>query len=473
MADASGLYPVGTTTIIWTVTDGCTNTSICSMTVTVTDNEAPVITCPADIITCSTSQAILGAATATDNCGDVTLTNNAPSTFGTGTTLVVWTATDIHRNTSACTQTVIVSPAVNADAGDDKPVCSGMPFTFTQATATNYSSVSWTHNGKGTLSDAALLNATYTPAASETGKVEFKLTAYGTSGCGNMNNFAMVTLTIYPALIADAGDDKTIISGTATNLNGTALGGSGVLSYNWTPEEFIVTNDSLTPNTVPLIAETVFTLTITDALSGCSQRDNVTIGVDGTLRPIARNDYDTTNLNESTIVHIIENDTDVIGLGLDISIISNPEHGAIQILEDGFLNYTPDQDFTGNDTITYMICDRGTPSKCSTAQVIITIFPIRSAADIEIYNLVTPDGDGKNDFWYIGGIESFPDNEVLIFNRWGTKVKEFSGYNNSNKRWNGTNYIEKLLPDGVYYYIIKVNALQETFTGWVYIRGNH
>jgi len=98
--------------------------------------------------------------------------------------------------------------------------------------------------------------------------------------------------------------------------------------------------------------------------------------------------------------------------------------------------------------------------------VIVTIFPIR--ASIEIYNLVTPDHDDKNDYWHIGGIENFPDNEILLFNRWGTKIKEFVGYNNTDNRWDGTNDKNESLPDGVYFYIIKAN---ETYKGWIYIRG--
>ncbi|KZE74749.1 hypothetical protein AV926_17605, partial [Myroides marinus] len=39
--------------------------------------------------------------------------------------------------------------------------------------------------------------------------------------------------------------------------------------------------------------------------------------------------------------------------------------------------------------------------------------------DIVIYNLVTPDGDGKNDYFIIDNINKFPNNTVEIYNRWG------------------------------------------------------
>ncbi len=469
-ADASGLYPVGTTSIVWTVKDNCGNTSTCSMTVTVTDAEAPVVTCPANIVTCSSSQVVLGKPTATDNCGDVTFTSNAPATFEIGTTSVIWTATDIHGNSSTCTQTVTVSPMVTVNAGEDKSLCAVAPFTFTNANATNYSSLSWTHNGLGTLSDATAMNPTYTPAAGETGAIEFKLTAYGSSGCGNRVISDLITLRMYPAITVNAGNDQVITSGTSATLIGTTSGAT-VPSYNWEPAEYILNNGGLNPTTLALNTETVFTFTVLDAVSGCSESDQVTIRTNDIQRPIANNDYDTTGLNTTVIINVLENDKDIIGLGLDISIVSNPANGIAILDENGFITYTPRENFSGNDTITYKICDRGTPSKCATAQVIITIFPIRE--DFEIFNLVTPDGDGKNDYWHIGGIEEFPDNEITIFNRWGTKVREFAGYNNADKRWDGTNDRNGFLPDGVYFYIIKIKDPKKSYTGWVYVRGNH
>src|SRR5204863_462364 len=45
----SSTYALGTTTVTWTVTDGSGNSATCSQLVTVSDNVAPAITCPADV----------------------------------------------------------------------------------------------------------------------------------------------------------------------------------------------------------------------------------------------------------------------------------------------------------------------------------------------------------------------------------------------------------------------------------------
>src|SRR5210317_1065226 len=118
--DASGVYPVGTTTVIWTVEDIHGNSDTCSMTVTVLDNEDPTITCPADVEVnsdpglCEADVNIPLPTGVSDNCGvdtvynDYTLTGNASGTYPVGTTLVVWTVVDIYGNSDTCSMLVTV-----------------------------------------------------------------------------------------------------------------------------------------------------------------------------------------------------------------------------------------------------------------------------------------------------------------------------------------------------------------------------
>ncbi|MDD3011252.1 MAG: HYR domain-containing protein, partial [Bacteroidales bacterium] len=107
-------FPVGTTTIIWTVTDVNGNTATCSQNVTIIDNEDPIIECPAEITVntdagmCMASSVSLGIPVTSDNCGVASVTNNAPVQFPVGTTTIIWTVTDLHGNTATCIQNVIV-----------------------------------------------------------------------------------------------------------------------------------------------------------------------------------------------------------------------------------------------------------------------------------------------------------------------------------------------------------------------------
>ncbi|MEK6495506.1 gliding motility-associated C-terminal domain-containing protein [Myroides odoratimimus] len=84
--------------------------------------------------------------------------------------------------------------------------------------------------------------------------------------------------------------------------------------------------------------------------------------------------------------------------------------------------------------------------------------------DIVIYNLVTPNGDGKNDYFVIENINKYPNNKVEIYNRWGVKVYETINYDsNGDGSINVfTGYSEgrttveknKKLPSGTYFYVL-------------------
>ncbi|MES2702102.1 MAG: Ig-like domain-containing protein [Bacteroidota bacterium] len=75
--------------------------------------------------------------------------------------------------------------------------------------------------------------------------------------------------------------------------------------------------------------------------------------------------------------------------------------------------------------------------------------------EIDVNTGITPNGDGANDYWTIGGLENYPDNEVMLFDKWGDKVFEQRGYDN---RWDGRGRNGSQLPDGTYFYVIKLNA---------------
>ena len=81
--------------------------------------------------------------------------------------------------------------------------------------------------------------------------------------------------------------------------------------------------------------------------------------------------------------------------------------------------------------------------------------------DLEIFNLVTPNGDGDNDLFVIRNIERYPENGLEIYNRWGVKVYSVDGYGQDSKFFRGisegrvtVNQVSEL-PVGTYWYILK------------------
>ncbi len=90
------------------------------------------------------------------------------------------------------------------------------------------------------------------------------------------------------------------------------------------------------------------------------------------------------------------------------------------------------------------------------------------ACEIHVYHGITPNGDGINDDWHIDGITLFPDNTVVIFNRWGEKIWNVAGYNNDDKIWKGLDLNGDKLPDGTYFYILEIPGV-EANKGWVQV----
>jgi gliding motility-associated-like protein len=106
-------FPIGTTTITYTVVDGSGNTTICTFSVTVNDDENPAMTCASPIATCNTL-VTYAATSATDNCGILSTiqTSGLPSgsIFPVGTTTNSFQSTDIHGNISTCSFNVTIYP---------------------------------------------------------------------------------------------------------------------------------------------------------------------------------------------------------------------------------------------------------------------------------------------------------------------------------------------------------------------------
>lgn len=68
---------------------------------------------------------------------------------------------------------------------------------------------------------------------------------------------------------------------------------------------------------------------------------------------------------------------------------------------------------------------------------------------VSISRQFTPNGDGYNDFFYIGNVSSYPDFELEIFNKWGQRVHRQKG---NYVPWDGT-WAGTRVPDGTYYFV--------------------
>jgi hypothetical protein len=116
-APANGQWPLGTTSITWTLTDAYGNVVKTTQKVTVV-SAPPTLTPPANItVTAAAGQtsatiATIGTATYTVSVNPATLTNsgNASGVYPVGTTTVTWTVKDGLGRTASGTQTITVNP---------------------------------------------------------------------------------------------------------------------------------------------------------------------------------------------------------------------------------------------------------------------------------------------------------------------------------------------------------------------------
>lgn len=111
----------------------------------------------------------------------------------------------------------------------------------------------------------------------------------------------------------------------------------------------------------------------------------------------------------------------------------------------------------GTTTITFEATDNAGNSTTCSFEVII-----EAETDQTKYGF-SPDGDGINEYWEIDGITNYPNNRVLIYNRWGDLVFEVKGYNNTTKVFRGIanrkrNLGADKLPEGTYFFHIIIDG---------------
>lgn len=98
--------------------------------------------------------------------------------------------------------------------------------------------------------------------------------------------------------------------------------------------------------------------------------------------------------------------------------------------------------------------------------------------EIEVFNVITPNGDGIHDVLRISGLENYPNNNLKIYNRWGVSVYTTKAYDTEGNVFNGTSQgrvtvnKDRELPVGTYFYILDYElptGEMKTLSGYLYI----
>jgi hypothetical protein len=270
--DAPAVFSLGETIVTWVATDSSGNSATATQKISIIDTTPPVLTQPSSLQVEATSefetQVSLGNATASDHIQVASITNDAPSVFQLGETIVTWTATDSSGNSVNATQTVTV---VDTTA----PTIETLPFITVEAINKDQNYVEL-----GIVVATDLVGITSitndAPQVFQFGLTTITWTVQDKAGNSvNATQQVSVIDTTAPSVITP---DNLVIEAVSSNNNIVDLGNAIATDE---VEVASITNDA--PAVFPL-GDTVVTWTATDS-SGNSVNATQTVTVVDTTTP--------------------------------------------------------------------------------------------------------------------------------------------------------------------------------------------
>jgi len=233
--------------------------------------------------------------------------------------------------------------------------------------------------------------------------------------------------------------------------------------------------DSKDKNQKPICQTATITITIlqtpvTPTVSATVETDTSSTTQSATNQPIAVSDSVTTPMNTPIRIAVLDNDTPYTA---SPKIVVFPTNGDAFVKEDNTILYRPRTRFIGTDYFVYELCTPYSQS-CTTATVTVKVTH-KVVAD----NAMSANGDDKNDYFHIVGIENYPDNQVTIYSHSGEKVFTISHYDNRQRVFKGI--VEgnvslpnaTHLPQDTYFYLIEYydeNRQLQRQIGWLYLK---
>ena len=233
--------------------------------------------------------------------------------------------------------------------------------------------------------------------------------------------------------------------------------------------------DSKNKNQKPICQTATITITIlqtpvTPTVSATVETDTSSTTQSATNQPIAVSDSATTPMNTPIRITVLDNDTPYTA---SPKIVIFPTNGDAFVKEDNTILYRPHVRFIGTDYFVYALCTPSSES-CTTATVTVKVTH-KVLAD----NAMSVNGDDKNDYFHIVGIENYPDNQVTIYSHSGEKVFTISHYDNRQRVFKGS--VEgnvslpnaAHLPQDTYFYLIEYydeNRQLQRQIGWLYLK---
>lgn len=326
------------------------------------------------------------------------------------------------RDTASVQITVLEKPIITIEGKD---VCSGNPSKL-EAIVSNYTSgltYTWSPDTGLSSTNSSLVNAT--PSSTTT----YLLTVTTQANCVETINHTVGVTTTPTASIL--GDDTLLCEGKSVTYSAY-----NDPTKNYTTEWFYSENDTLNFHSIQL-------------------QNDLKASTEGYYRILVKNEgfcgvwSDIIHVKTEDIRVSLSTNSSFINTGETAILEANISSDVLHLLWSTGEDSRNLIDVTPEESTTYEIEVKG--ERCTASdQLFIEVFP-----PIIIPNGFSPNGDGKNDQWFIKGISFYPNAKIQLFNRWGNIVYRYnSGY---DEPWHGVDLNGTELPVATYYYVIEVN----------------
>ena len=270
--------------------------------------------------------------------------------------------------------------------------------------------------------DSFTYTVTDSNGATDTATVNISVGAVNDAPVGGSDSVSTTEDTLVTTGNVLANDSD--VDGDVVSLSDFTQPSHGTVAYNndgtftYTPEADYNGSDS-------------FTYTIADGNGGT---DTVTVDVSvGAVNdaPVAAGDIVTVDEDGSVVTgNVLANDSDVDGDALSVSDFTQPSHGTVTYNNDGTFSYTPDANYNGADSFTYMISDGN--GETHTATVDVTVNSVNDApmtvsetattnedTAVTIGNVLANDSDIDGDDLTVDSFTQ-PDHGTVVYNGDGT-----------------------------------------------------
>ncbi|CAG5083344.1 T9SS type B sorting domain-containing protein [Parvicella tangerina] len=402
--------------------NGCvTNTT----NLTIGEPSAIAISSSTTDATCGNSDGAI-ALTATGGTGSLQYSIDGGNNFqpnGNFNAIMAGTYNIVVEDANSCQSTSSVT-VINADGpilssiSTSDETCFGANDGSLTVLATGTPPITYSFNGGAYQS-----SGTYTGS---TGNIDIDI--QDGNGC-ILSTSGTINAATAISLIADSQNATCGMNNGSAVV--TASGGTGVYSYLW--------NDDLaqTNNVATNLTAGAYQVVVTDG-NGCEDSTSVVISSNSTMTVNVDVTHESCPGEEDGIIA-----TEVTG-GQAPYVYNWSNGDSTAVIENLAV---------GDYTLTVSDDD-----DC----IVTLIIPIENEGGdcIHIPTAISPNGDGANETWVIGGLEDHPNATVEIYNRWGSLLFSSNDYQND---WDGT-YNGENVSAGVYYYVIKLDE-ETTYTG--------